>query len=538
MTNLNLTREKQLKDERAKEDYDPNSTLVQNFKKDIAELTSTLTKANIDRQTNIETVVTVKRNRLEVEVEKGITGDKNIIEHLSKEIEHLESLVIQMIHNNAVGVVTREQYLKRIEKAKENEETCDCESCKAKRAATTAEAPKDNVKSDEKSEVKVDAAEVAKETKVDNDEAVVDSSDDNGVDDKDGQPDSSKEQNPTVNNTTVDVLQAGLAVANEILANGGTQEEAAAAARQVVFDSANKLKDLRITDDRKKESDGEDAEKEAMVTDKEEEDGDGGDDVVYAATPAVVDQPTAEAAESPMVVEETTGAETKEEETTILVEDAQITKEEDEAAAIEEEEELPEPKEILPQLWARTDAHTLLDRLNTRRLYNRILAFKRKERKELAEKEAALRDKLDPVRGVSHMFTDQLKEHNEEQKANATAERVYRKDMTIQEMADKEWDELLEVANLRNADRRIPYDPIPTKDELLLFSPCPRAVAILASYPRSGNSLMRTMYEHTTLRVTGSDMQGGLAKHDLVGEMAVGTNMVQVSFYKSLCCCY
>lgn len=38
---------------------------------------------------------------------------------------------------------------------------------------------------------------------------------------------------------------------------------------------------------------------------------------------------------------------------------------------------------------------------------------------------------------------------------------------------------------------------------------------------------MRTLYEHTTLRVTGSDMQGGLAKHDLVGEMAVGANMVQ-----------
>jgi hypothetical protein len=57
------------------------------------------------------------------------------------------------------------------------------------------------------------------------------------------------------------------------------------------------------------------------------------------------------------------------------------------------------------------------------------------------------------------------------------------------------------------------YDPIPTKHELLLFQACPRAVAVLASYPRSGNSLMRTLYEHTTLRVTGSDMQGGLAKH-------------------------
>jgi hypothetical protein len=64
-----------------------------------------------------------------------------------------------------------------------------------------------------------------------------------------------------------------------------------------------------------------------------------------------------------------------------------------------------------------------------------------------------------------------------------------------------------------NAKRYIPYDPIPTQHELLLFSPCPRAVGVLASYPRSGNSLMRTLYEHTTLRVTGSDMQGGLAKH-------------------------
>ncbi len=65
----------------------------------------------------------------------------------------------------------------------------------------------------------------------------------------------------------------------------------------------------------------------------------------------------------------------------------------------------------------------------------------------------------------------------------------------------------------RNNKKYIPYDPIPTQHELLLFSPCPRAVGILASYPRSGNSLMRTLYEHTTLRVTGSDMQGGLAKH-------------------------
>lgn len=65
----------------------------------------------------------------------------------------------------------------------------------------------------------------------------------------------------------------------------------------------------------------------------------------------------------------------------------------------------------------------------------------------------------------------------------------------------------------RNMGHSLPFDPIPPKHELLLFQSCPRAVAVLASYPRSGNSLMRTLYEHTTLRVTGSDMQGGLAKH-------------------------
>ena len=67
----------------------------------------------------------------------------------------------------------------------------------------------------------------------------------------------------------------------------------------------------------------------------------------------------------------------------------------------------------------------------------------------------------------------------------------------------------------------------PSWTELLLFTKCPRAVAVLASYPRSGNSLMRNLYEKITLRVTGSDMMGGLQKHDLVGEMATGTENVQ-----------
>jgi hypothetical protein len=99
--------------------------------------------------------------------------------------------------------------------------------------------------------------------------------------------------------------------------------------------------------------------------------------------------------------------------------------------------------------------------------------------------------------------------------------------MTIKQIAETEWDELLEMANGRLNNIPDPYYPVPTQHELLLFSQIHREVGVLASYPRSGNSLMRTLYEHTTLRVTGSDMQGGLAQHDLVGEMAVGANLVQ-----------
>jgi len=200
----------------------------------------------------------------------------------------------------------------------------------------------------------------------------------------------------------------------------------------------------------------------------------------------------------------------------------------DDDAASEEKKEEGETKEddaikdedILPPLFAREDPDTLLDRLNTRRLYLRIFHYKRKQREKLTAASGKTIKEMFDYESIKEMFDLDVRE-------KMTANRVYRKNVTIQEMADLEWDELLEIAEIRNSGEVVPFEPIPTQHELLLFSPCPRAVAILASYPRSGNSLMRTMYEHTTLRVTGSDMQGGLAKHDLVGEMAVGANMVQ-----------
>jgi len=188
-----------------------------------------------------------------------------------------------------------------------------------------------------------------------------------------------------------------------------------------------------------------------------------------------------------------------------------------------EEEDREKLDDVLPPLFARVDADTLLARLNTRRLYKRLAHYRREDQRRLAEHLAkyANNDGNGIVEGsIIDMFEGDLK--NEE-----TANRIYPKNMTISQMAEREWDDLMDVASMRNQGMKLPYDPFPTQYELLLFSATQRAVAALASYPRSGNSLMRTMYEHTSLRVTGSDMQGGLAKHDLVGEMSVGCDKVQ-----------
>ncbi|KAK1737212.1 hypothetical protein QTG54_012079 [Skeletonema marinoi] len=188
-----------------------------------------------------------------------------------------------------------------------------------------------------------------------------------------------------------------------------------------------------------------------------------------------------------------------------------------------EEEDREKFHDVLPPLFARVDADTLLARLNTRRLYKRLVHYRREDQRKLAEhlaKYANADGNGIAEESIVDMFEGDLK--NEE-----TANRIYPKDMSISQMAEKEWDDLMDVASLRNQGMKVPYDPFPTQYELLLFSATQRAVAALASYPRSGNSLMRTMYEHTSLRVTGSDMQGGLAKHDLVGEMSVGCDKVQ-----------
>ena len=183
-----------------------------------------------------------------------------------------------------------------------------------------------------------------------------------------------------------------------------------------------------------------------------------------------------------------------------------------------------------------TDPHTLLARLNTKRLYRRLKHY-RKEFPEIDVKELYPLYKTTEqiaVQEWQQLLAD-FKENQirlmkaRERKAAEAAQALLEEEETGKKVPigpieeEKKQDGEGEDKVL---DRGLP-SPIPSKCEMLLFSPCPRAVAVLASYPRSGNSLLRNMYERTSLRVTGSDMRGGLQKHDLVGEMATQANTVQ-----------
>lgn len=166
-------------------------------------------------------------------------------------------------------------------------------------------------------------------------------------------------------------------------------------------------------------------------------------------------------------------------------------------------------------LRAPPDPDTLLSRLNTRRLYQRAKHYRSHPEKYAANNMVAV-----PT------------------------------NKTVEQIADDEWDYLLEWQRWRNRAVILRYKKerkgedideaelqrlislidkprLPTKYELLMFSPCPKAVTVLASYPRSGNSLCRALFERSALRVTGSDMRGGLIEHDLVGEAAVSAQRVQ-----------
>lgn len=111
----------------------------------------------------------------------------------------------------------------------------------------------------------------------------------------------------------------------------------------------------------------------------------------------------------------------------------------------EEEVDREKLDDVLPPLFARVDADTLLARLNTRRLYKRLVHYRREDQRKLAEhltKYANTDGNGDTIgngvveESIVDMFEGDLK--NE-----VTANRIYPKNMTISQMAEKEWDDLM-----------------------------------------------------------------------------------------------
>jgi hypothetical protein len=194
-----------------------------------------------------------------------------------------------------------------------------------------------------------------------------------------------------------------------------------------------------------------------------------------------------------------------------------------------------------------TDCHTLLARLNTKRLYRRIKYLKTKDKNVDVTKiypynktteQIAIYEWQKLLLDFKNVQIQKLKE--QEEAAERAAQEILLAEEAERGNGNKSDDRKTTDSEEKKNDEKggddaspeakegsILSSPIPSRCELLLFSPCPRAVAVLASYPRSGNSLMRNLYERTSLRVTGSDMRGGLQKHDLVGEAATQTNCVQ-----------
>mmetsp|Transcript_107297 Transcript_107297/g.218948 ORF Transcript_107297/g.218948 Transcript_107297/m.218948 type:complete len:495 (+) Transcript_107297:581-2065(+) len=225
-----------------------------------------------------------------------------------------------------------------------------------------------------------------------------------------------------------------------------------------------------------------------------------------------------------------------------------------------------------------TDCETLLAQLNTKRLYRRLKYYKRtnsdydvdkaypynkstpeisdfewecliddykarrteilkkkkiedaenaeKRAKAIAKRNKKMKNKKGKRKPANRKFKDAKEEGTEEETAQESEEETKSEEVAPVEESDTGCEDEKEVDAEEDENYQYVADK-PSKYELLMFTPCPRAVAALASYPRSGNSLMRNLYEKITLRVTGSDMMGGLQKHDLVGEMATGTNNVQ-----------
>jgi hypothetical protein len=221
-----------------------------------------------------------------------------------------------------------------------------------------------------------------------------------------------------------------------------------------------------LTSDEAKVDEVEGTEEAATINDEQGEDG---DEVAKDAVEAV--ESTDDKGENNVEVDDNNESTSEEatvdpgkggEETAATSDEQGEDGEDEETNEAAQEEEEPEIDDndnplLLPLLSAPIDPQTLLDRLNTRRLYARLLYYKREQRRKV-EQEASKalsgennadgdasndKDWMPGMGGpIQKMYRDLLKE-------KVTADRIWRKNLTIEELANLEWNELLKVAELR-----------------------------------------------------------------------------------------
>jgi hypothetical protein len=110
-------------------------------------------------------------------------------------------------------------------------------------------------------------------------------------------------------------------------------------------------------------------------------------------------------------------------------------------------EESNKEKEILPHLGMRVDPITLLCRLNTRRLYGRLKYYKQLARDEAVERERHRAECA--AKGIVLREPSIIEMYDIDLKQQRTMERIYPKNMTVMQLAQKEWNELIEMADYR-----------------------------------------------------------------------------------------
>jgi len=160
------------------------------------------------------------------------------------------------------------------------------------------------------------------------------------------------------------------------------------------------------------------------------------------------------------------------------------------------------------------DASVLLARVNTRRLKGRLLLLSQQQQQQ----------------------------HNKEDEKKEEVKKAYEYNMETTQLAKYEWD--LNYYYFHQKDIMTKKTKIwPSTLELLRFlndaspstTPKQNPVTLLCSYPRSGNTLLRTLLERTTSILTGSDTRPdrSLSKslahdHDVVGEGIISSTQVSI----------